>query len=612
MSPQITRRQLLRGAGTLTAGAVAAACAAPAAPTAPQVVKETVVVEKEVEKEVVQTQVVEKTVEVQVTAAPATGPTNALGVTLPADALPLEEQYILAAVGQTGGGFGHIMESLYNRAFEHAGGYETLTTLNIDLETVPVGCESWTVSDDGLNWDFALRKDLVFSDGKPVTANDWVYTLQRSLSNQYDFGWFYFDIKNASKVYNKEVPVEELGVTAVDDFTLRITTEVPTPYLPGIGTWYGVAPQHAYEESGDNWALDPAKFVSSGPFKLTQFERGVQHKWELNTEYKGIRRPYVTEIREQKLAPGLAAYIAGDTKYIRINMDSPSGEVAQVNSNPVLRAESHPQPSSFTDYIGFNTLGNFPELANPDVRMALCKAIDKETLIAQIYQGFGNPAWGILPMGFPNYIGDQLKELEPNKYDPEAAKALLAGAGFPNGEGFPKFEMYIRQPTDKMNLLAQALQAMWQENLGITVELRPSDFQSFTAAAFTDRTAPIYYVSYSLDYYDPATFLNVFRDGGRHPTDTKAWTEAYNTANATLDAAQRFELMQQSEKDLVDSTAFYFLVSPFAIDLWPCNLKGETLVPNKDGFAFHGGGGVGCPHAYEGMYWAQSDCRAGL
>ena len=61
--------------------------------------------------------------------------------------------------------------------------------------------------------------------------------------------------------------------------------------------------------------------------------------------------------------------------------------------NPVLRAESHPQPSSFTDYIGFNTLGNFPELANPDVRMALCKAIDKETLIAQIYQGFGNPAW---------------------------------------------------------------------------------------------------------------------------------------------------------------------------------------------------------------------------
>lgn len=610
MSPQITRRQLLKGAGTLTAGAVAAACAAPA--TAPQVVKETVVVEKEVEKQVVQTQVVEKTVEVQVTAAPATGPQNALGVTLPADALPLEEQYILTAVGVTGGGFGHIMESLYNRAFEHAGGYETLTTLNINLETVPVACESWKVSDDGLNWDFALRKDLVFSDGKPVTANDWVYTLQRSLSNQYDFGWFYFDIKNASKVYSKELPVEELGVTALDDYTLRITTEVPTPYLPGIGTWYGVAAKHAYEELGENWALDPAKYVSSGPFKLTQFERGVQHKWELNTTYKGIRRPYMIEIREQKLAVGLPAYIAGDLQTTAIDMNSPSGDVAQVNSNPLLRAESHPQPSSSTDYIGFNTLGKFPELANPDVRMALSKALDKETLVAQIYQGFGNPAWGILPAGFPNYIGDQLKELDPNKYDPEAAKALLAKAGFPGGQGFPKFEMYIRQPNDKQKLMCEAIQAMWQENLGITVELRPSDFQSFTAAAFTDRTAPLYHVGYALDYYDPATFLNVFRDGGRHPTDTKDWTVAYNEANATLDAAKRFQMMQDSEKALVNSTAFIFLVSPFSISLWPCNLKGETTVPNKDGFAFFGGGGVGCPHAYEGMYWAQSDCRAGL
>jgi oligopeptide transport system substrate-binding protein len=612
VSQKITRRQLIRGAGALAAGSVAAACAAPT----PTVVKETVVVEKQVEKPVVQTQVVEKTVEktveVQVTAAPAAGPTNTLGVTLPADALPLDQQYMLLPVGIVGGGFGHIMESLYNRAFEHAGGYETLTSLNIDLETVPIGAESWKVSEDGLSWDFPLRKDLVFSDGKPVTANDWVYTLRRSLSNAYDFGWFYFDIKNAAKVYNKELPPEELGVTAVDDFTLRITTEAPTPYLPGIGTWYGVAPQHAYEQYGENWALDPAKYISSGPFILTQFERGVQHKWDLVPTYKGVRRPYVIEIREQKLPTGLAAYIAGDVQTFTIDQNTPSGEVAQVNSNPILRAESHPQPASNTDYIGFNTLGKFPELTNPDVRMALSKALDKETLAAQVFQGFGNPAWGILPKGFPNYIGDQLKELDPNKYDPEAAKALLAKAGFPDGMGFPKLEMYVRQPSDKQKLMSEAIQAMWKEVLGIEIDLRPSDFQSFTAAAFTDKTAPIYYVNYSLDYYDPATFLNVFRDGGRHPTDTKAWTEAYNAANATLDPAKRFELMQQSEKDLVNSTAFIFIVSPFSIALWPCNAQGETLVPNKDGYAFWGGGGVGCPHAYEGIYWSNSDCRKGL
>ena len=189
---------------------------------------------------------------------------------------------------------------------------------------------------------------------------------------------------------------------------------------------------------------------------------------------------------------------------------------------------------------------------------------------------------------------------------------MLANAGYPDGKGFPVFELYIRQPTDKQLALCEAIQARWKEVLGIQVELRPSDFQSFTSAAFQERTAPMYHVGYALDYYDPATFLNVFRNGGRHPHENPEWTEFYNQANATLDPAKRFELMAEAEKQLVLSTAWFFLVSPFSIMLWPCNLKGETLQPNKDGFAFWGGGGVGCPHAYEGMYWAQSDCRKGL
>ncbi len=227
--------------------------------------------------------------------------------------------------------------------------------------------------------------------------------------------------------------------------------------------------------------------------------------------------------------------------------------------------------------------------------MALCKAIDKETLIAQIYQGFGNPAWGILPMGFPNYIGDQLKELEPNKYDPEAAKALLASlAGFPNGQELPEVrDVYIRQPTDKMNLLAQALRPCGRENLGITVELRPSDFQSFTAAAFTDRTAPIYYVSYALDYYDPATFLNVFRDGGRRDRRRRGPGRTMRPMRHGPRQAVRADAAVGEGPG--EQHRLLLPGQPVAIDLWPCNLKGETLVPSKDGFAFYGGGGVGCP-----------------
>jgi hypothetical protein len=136
------------------------------------------------------------------------------------------------------------------------------------------------------------------------------------------------------------------------------------------------------------------------------------------------------------------------------------------------------------------------------------------------------------------------------------------------------------------------------------------EIQSFTQAAFVEKNVPIYWVNYSMDYYDPATFLNVFRDGGRHPTDTAAWTETYNAANKVFDPPQRFKMLADAEKQLVESSAFYFVQSPFDILLVPCNLGG--LKPNKDGFTFVNGGGPGTPHAYEELYWTNSTCRSGL
>ncbi len=591
----LSRRAFLRDVGIAAAGVFLSSCATPET----QIIKETVEVET----------VVEKIVEVTPTIVP--GEINALGEMLPGDALSLVEQYILIGIGTVGGGYGHIMESLYNRAFEHAGGAETFTSLDTDMNVYGVGAESWEPSADGAYWDFKLRKELVFSNGKPITAHDWIYTMQWSLSNGYDFAWFYFDIKNAQKVTAGELPPEDLGMEAIDDYTLRIYTEAPVPYLPMLGVWFEVMQDKAQDELGENWALDPDRYVSSGPFILTKFDRGIGHKWELNASYKGIRRPYMTEIREETLPTGLPAYIAGDIQSYGLGANSPSAEIALVNSNPILRSESHPGLATSTDYLGFNTLGLYPELENADVRLALCKAIDKETLVSQIYQGFAHPAWGILPKGFPNY-NPELKDLDPNIYDPEKAKELMSKAGFPDGEGFPKFELYIRQPNAKQLAICEAIQARWKEHLGVEIELRPSDFQSFTSASFSEKTAPMYYVGYAQDYNDPATFLNVFRSTGRHPHADESWDAVYNPANSSFDPAERLAGMKEAEKLLVESTAWFFLVQPFSTSLWPCNGQGWALEPNKDGYQFWGGGGVGCPHAYEGIYWADSNCRIGL
>lgn len=608
---KMSRRDALRIGGILAAGTAIGACAK----ATPEVIKETAEeVEKvvketvEVEKEV--TRVVEKAVE----AEEPTGPTNALGVTLPANALPLDEQYRLVPVGkpgeQTGGARGHIMESLYNRAYETGWDSEPLTMIDQNYNIVGRACESWEQSEDGLYWDFNLRKELVFSDGKPVTAQDWVWTLRHSFGNGYDFGWLYRDILNTSEVLEGELPPEELGVEAVDDYTFRIRSEQPVPYMPALGVWMSVAPPQAYEKYGDNWSLEPEHFITAGPWMLKELERGARFTWELNEKYTGVNRPYYTECRGRTLPEGLPAYMAGDIQTYSMDIDTPAGEVNIVNSNPILQNESHPQPSNVTWYIGFNTIeGKFPPLDNRDVRLALNKVIDKEKLIGEVSRGFAYPAWGILPKGFPNERGDDLKELDPNVFDVEAAQHLLAEAGYPDGEGFPVFELWIRSPEPYMVTLCEAIQARWKERLGINVELYPADHQSFTAETFAERNVPIYFVGYSTDFYDPANYLGVFRGGGRHPHDDDTYDEMYAEKNPIQDPEERFDELAKVEERLVEECGYMFLIQPFSTQLWPCNLDGWMLEPNEDGFQFQTRPVIG---SYVGTYWSDSDCRKGL
>lgn len=613
MKGTLSRREFLWGAGVTAAGTLLAACQ-PA----------TVVVEKEVTQVVKETVVVEgEAVEVEkiveVTALPETGPTNSWGITLPADALPLDQQIRIIGTGEIGttaaswGAYGHSMESMYNHAYEPGAVQEILTSLDADNNVRPIGCESFEMSEDGMYWDFKLRQNLVFSDGAPLTANDWVFTLRRSLSNGYDFGWFFYDIKNAAEVTEGGMDPEQLGIEAIDDYTLRIHTSAPCPHLPALGVWFEVAPAQAYAQYGDNWSLEPEHYIASGPYTLSEFERGISYRFDPNTTYNGVLCPYFESIRGELQPSGLPAYIAGDIYEYAVNQETPAGEISMVNSNPILRAESHPQPGKNTDYIGFNTLGGeFEPLNNKDVRLALCKAIDKETLVAEIGRGFASPAWGILPQGFPGYAGDQLKALEPNIFDVEAAKALLANAGYSEGAGFPKFELWMRAPGPSGLALCQAIQAQWKDHLGIEVELRPADFDAFTEKAFGEKTAAMYFVGYELDYYDPSTFLGVFRtDGGRHPHLDPEYDAFYLQAVSNLDPVVRAEGLVEAEKLLVDSAAYMFVWNPFGTTLWPCNLSGWMLEPNADGYV-RVGPPVATLWSHEGLYWSNSDCRAGL
>lgn len=407
---------------------------------------------------------------------------------------------------------------------------------------------------------------------------------------------------------NGELPPEELGVKALDDYTLRITTEMPTPYLPQVLCFYMPMSKAAFEKYGEFYELDPKTFNGCGPWTLVKFDRATGCEWKLNPDYKGPRKVYFETCYEGPMVPGgLAAYIAGDAISVGMSAGTAPGEQALINTNPVLRAESHPVAPNETYYVGFATIaGLYPPLDNPDVRLALCKAIDKETIVANLSKGFATPAWGMLPPGFVNNNDEELKKQEPNIFDPEAARQLLSKAGYPNGEGFPVFDMWIR---DAIQPYDEAVQAAWKENLGITVNLKSADYAGFTAQVWGNRAAAIYRVAYSLDYFDPSTFLNIWRDGGRHPTEIPEWTEKYNIANSTMDPEKRFELLKQAEIDLVNSTVFYGVWCNQTYTLYPCTLGGNFMLPDRNGYlnAYALG-----RSAYNDLYWTNSKCRESL
>ncbi|MCB0048271.1 MAG: peptide ABC transporter substrate-binding protein, partial [Caldilinea sp.] len=238
------RRLYLLLAISLIAAMVLAACGAPAAPSggaAPEA------------------------------AAPAaTGPVvNRLGITLPDDALPLEQQVFRFPADEQK--YMTWDASVYAENEGDVFGWaDSCVRPDKDFNPQPNICESWTVSDDGLLWTFNLQQDKVWSDGTPLTANDFVFTFQRYARPDYDFEWFYsmMGIKNWSQVVSGEVAPEELGVKAVDDYTLTIETDYPVPYLIKIMADAWVVPQHIVKDRLDDgtWALNPDNYVSAGPF----------------------------------------------------------------------------------------------------------------------------------------------------------------------------------------------------------------------------------------------------------------------------------------------------------------------------------------------------------
>ncbi|MCB0043438.1 MAG: hypothetical protein KDE23_27315, partial [Caldilinea sp.] len=199
-------------------------------------------------------------------------------------------------------------------------------------------CTSWEVSDDGMTWTFHMDESRVWSDGEPITAEDYVFTFQRFARPDYDFEWFYsmMGIKNWSQVVSGEVAPEELGVKAVDDYMLTIETDYPVPYLIKIMADAWVVPQHIVKDRLDDgtWALNPENYVSAGPFVLENYEKGKRLTFIANDKYTGPYPPMVDKVIVEFMEPEVrfAAFQSGELDAVGggYTDDLPPSAMAQI------------------------------------------------------------------------------------------------------------------------------------------------------------------------------------------------------------------------------------------------------------------------------------------
>ena len=498
------------------------------------------------------------------------------GVTLPDDAAPLDQQVFRYAAIE-----GKHFDTMRNEyeGFAYESTIEQLAKMGPEGEWHPAAADSWELSEDGRTWTFHLRQDAMWSDGVPVTAEDWVYSFRRYLDPEMAnvYAWFLFDLENG-EAYNKgEVGVEELGVAKIDDYTFSLTTTVPIPYYMFKINWHAApVPRHMVEEHGDDWANDPATAPSNGPYRIAEWNRGKNVIFTPNPHYTG-RYPATFEQRIQVIipevgAPRLQMYQAGD---IDGGVGVTGDDLVQVLDDPQLSKEAYINVMNRGVYIYMNQ--RTPPFDNILVRQAFAHAVDRDSLCNNVMRGTCIPAHGFLPKDFPCERNDDPELIAYQNYDPELAADLMAQAGYPGGEGFPELTIYTKE--GEFIREAEAIQRMLADNLG--VKLTP---QNVERALFVDQMRngelKVALNRWGADFIDPSNFVDWWDDPAA--SFFAGWTdEEYrtliDTARPMAMSTERCDMYHDAIKILARDAIGVFVMNPVQAVLYKEHLSGLTL-----------------------------------
>ncbi len=382
--------------------------------------------------------------------------------------------------------------------------FDRLVDVEVDADgnskIVPSLAESWDISDDGLEYTFHLRQGVKFHNGNDFTAEDVAYTFHRLLTVEGGVNTEFIDqIKGADELLAGETDTLE-GVEVVDDYTIKVTLKEPfAGFLASISSpGVSIYDSEATETAGDQFGMDPAVTVGTGPFEFSSWSFNNQLVLTRNEDYwKGA-----------SALPGVVIKIIPDTETQSMMFESGELDILDLDyaADSVDRfTETYPDQIVQGPRVGityFTMNFNKEPFSDVRVRKAVQMSIDRQAILDALYGGRGQVEQGIFPHGLIGFNPDQ----EEIKYDPEAAKALLAEAGYPNG-----FDMEIAADSSSSDTVTMALEIISDQlsEVGINAQIRNYDESTWLETRKSGELGS-FMSTWSADYNDPDNFIYTF------------------------------------------------------------------------------------------------------
>ena len=432
--------------------------------------------------------------------------------------------------------------------------FEGLTTISSSGQIVPGAALRWNISRDARTYTFYLRRDLSWSNGEPLSASDFVYSLRRALDpdTASASAAALLPIANAREVLAGELPIEDLGVALLDDeFTLQITLTGPTPYFLGLMASPVAYPvnRRNVEAFGELFSK-PGNLVSNGAFTLNEWvprTRIVLEKNPLFREAGDTLVERVFYIPVEEASAEVNRFRVGELDW---TSEVPSNQFAWLQKNYPDELVISPWTGSY--FLGFN-LTREPFVNNPSLRMALILAIDREIITDKVTRFGERPSYSLVPPGIDGYVPftPEYADWTQDERNHEARR-LLEQAGYSDAN---PLHLEIRYNTSgNHKKIALAVASMWKQVLGVSASLVNEEYRVFLQNRQQKIVTRVFRAGWISDYNDPYSFLELFRTGHRG--------NDYGYSNSTFDAlldevgtervrARRERLMFEAERVLM-------------------------------------------------------------